>query len=193
MTGTTAGDSLRYPNDYNAPADVPNDMEALAEDTQVALNKRRQLLVPYTGWTRAEDVVLIADTNMGITYTAEYTQPAGSTKAASAVWIPAAGGLTSFTEFTILKAGIHTLELDMSIVHGTVGTAKTFEVGIIDTGSPIASAEYPVHQVTANRSSRIALQLTQHISGKFHAYIKPVGAAATGWSLVYARIALIGV
>lgn len=192
MTGTTAGDNLRYPNDYNAPADVPNDMEALAEDTQVALNKRRQLLVPYTGQTRAEDYVLTPDIQNGITYTAEYTQPSGSTRAATAVWIPAAGGKTSYTEFTIVKAGIHSLELDMSIAHGTVGSEKSFEIGIVDTGSPI-SAEYFVRQVTANRSSRISLRLTQHINGKFHAYVKPIGTTATGWTLVYARLALIGV
>lgn len=192
MTGLTVGDNLPYPNDYGAPADVPNDMEALAEATQVALNNRRSLLVPYTGWSRAEDIPIVADTECGITFTVEYPQASGSTKAANAVFVPAAGGKNSHTEFTIIKPGVHTLELDLSLVHGTVGTVKTIEVGIAGSGGVIASAEFSVHQATAGRSSRIALHLTQNLNGTFYAYSKPIGAAATGWTMVYARIALIG-
>jgi hypothetical protein len=40
MTATTTPDGLRYPNDYEQPADVPIALGQLAVDTQTALNKR---------------------------------------------------------------------------------------------------------------------------------------------------------
>jgi hypothetical protein len=46
--GTTSPDAIRYPSDYNLPADVPNDMQKLATDTQTGLS-RRMGITPVTG------------------------------------------------------------------------------------------------------------------------------------------------
>lgn len=58
--GATPGDGLPWPPGYEGvPADVPNDLQKLAEATQVALDKRMPvvpeaaLVAPATGWSNA--------------------------------------------------------------------------------------------------------------------------------------------
>lgn len=53
FTATTPGDGLRYPNDYNAPADSPAALRDLANDTQAALNKRMNIAVTKVNISRA--------------------------------------------------------------------------------------------------------------------------------------------
>lgn len=50
MTATTPTHALRYPDDYNAPADVPSAMRDLALDTDAALAGKAQPPLPSTTW-----------------------------------------------------------------------------------------------------------------------------------------------
>lgn len=59
--GATTGDGLRYP-EIGDPADVPNDMQILAGDTQTALNKRAPItptqvtITKFAGWANHEGI-----------------------------------------------------------------------------------------------------------------------------------------
>jgi hypothetical protein len=56
MTGTTSPNGIVYPNDYDQPADVPNDMQAMANSIQTALNLKQNTAPtttafdPSSGW-----------------------------------------------------------------------------------------------------------------------------------------------
>lgn len=177
--GATTPDLLPWPENGD-PAMVPQDMQELATATQTALTGiRTAARVPFTGMSRSSDVALTADTVHNITFQDTYTQPPNTVAAMTHT-------VSGWSRFGVVKAGLHTLELDVSVYSETAGKTSSFDIGVTDGTTGVSGT------FTVVKSSRMQLHLTQHWTGAFYAYVKPLGATATDWKMLYARIVLAG-
>lgn len=182
--GHTPGWGLDYPNDYNQPADSPYAIKALADDVDAALSAIYYRPLPYSGWRRATDHALGADSLAAVAFESEVSG-IGTT--------PAFSHSTSlgFSVMNCLTAGMYAVEFDMNMSHATIGKESTFLFGLRRTGSQAGDHTINVglKMLTAGYPLRLHfdMPLPFAVGDTHHCIVRPVGAAATGWTMTYAR------
>lgn len=190
MTATTPNWGLRYPNDYNQPADSPNAFQQLAMDTDGALGAAvtSSFVVAWSGYERNEDVALTADAQWKALFTAAVWRFPGT--------IPAVSADTSagYSVLTIIEPGMYQVDTEFSVLHATIGTKKTFQMGMTRTGTHAGEHTIAIgnEQITPTWPHRLKWNSVMDFAAgdRFHVFLRPVGSTATGWSMTYARTAL---
>lgn len=173
---------LRYPDDYNQPADSPVAIGMLATDVDNALTTLSTRALPHRGWTRSTDTPLTADALRNVAFDAVVPSPPGTSHA----W-ESSDGFTMIASVT----GMFAFSFACDVQHQTTGTEKTFQLVVNRTAGSVTgpmSAAMNAKQVTPGWSSRIEIRVIAYVvaGDKYICQIRPVGASATGWSLTWA-------
>lgn len=142
---------------------------------------RIQSVRPYSGFVRNTDTTLTADVEYKVVWETEYGQPA-STQAAMT--------MAGSNQFTMKYTGTYFMEIDFSMVNTAVKVAP-IDFGIRDTGGGASTVTMTANNTIANSwSDRLTWStiLACNAGYSFYVYVRPVGAAQTGWKFSYARI-----